>query len=42
MPILIVVLYVLPSILRIDLIGIYFSFTVDPLYLNLVRFALGF
>ena len=42
MPILIVVLYVLPSILCIDLIGIYFSFTVDPLYLNLVRFALGF
>lgn len=42
MPILIVVLYVLPSILHIDLIGIYFSFTVDPLYLNLVRFALGF
>lgn len=42
MPILIVVLYVLPSILRIDLIGIYFGFTVDPLYLNLVRFALGF
>ena len=42
MSILIVVLYVLPSILRIDLIGIYFGFTVDPLYLNLVRFALGF
>lgn len=42
MPILIVVLYVLPSILHFDLIGIYFSFTVDPLYLNLVRFALGF
>lgn len=42
MPILIVILYVLPSVLHIDLIGMYFSFTVDPLYLNLVRFALGF
>ncbi len=36
MPILIVVLYVLPSLLHIDLIGLYFSITVDPLYLNLV------
>lgn len=42
MPILIVVLYILPSILHIDLISVYFSLTVDPLYLNLVRFALGF
>lgn len=42
MPILIVVLYVLPSLLHIDLIGLYFSITVDPLYLNLVSFALGF
>ncbi len=41
MPILIVVLYVLPSLLRIDLIGLYFSITVDPLYLHLVSFALG-
>lgn len=41
MPILIVVLYVLPSLLHIDLIGLYFSITVDPLYLNLVSFALG-
>ncbi len=41
MPILIVVLYVLPSLLHIDLIGLYFSITVDPLYLNLVGFALG-
>ena len=41
MPILIVVLYVLPSLLHIDLIGLYFRITVDPLYLNLVSFALG-
>lgn len=41
MPILIVVLYVLPSLLHIDLIGLYFSITVDPLYLNLISFALG-
>lgn len=41
MPILIVVLYLLPSMLHIDLVGIYFAFTVDPLFTALVRFALG-
>ena len=41
MPILLVVLYLLPSVLHIDLIGLYFSVTVDPLYLSLVSFALG-
>lgn len=41
MPILIVVLYILPSVLHIDLVGIYFAFTVDPLFTALVRFALG-
>ena len=41
MPILIVVLYLLPSVLHIDLVGIYFAFTVDPLFTALVRFALG-
>lgn len=41
MPILMVVLYVLPTMFHIDLIGMYFSVTVDPLYLALVRFALG-
>ena len=41
MPILIVVLYLLPSVLHIDLVGIYFAFTVDPLFSALVRFALG-
>lgn len=41
MPILIVVLYLLPSVLHIDLVGIYFAFTVDPLFSALVRFSLG-
>ena len=41
MPILIAVLYLLPSILHIDLVGLYFGFTVDPLFGMLVRFALG-
>lgn len=41
MPILIVVLYVLPSVLHIDVLGWYFGVTVDPLFLALVRFALG-
>lgn len=41
MPILIVVLYLLPSVLHIDLIGLYFSVTVDPLYQLMASFALG-
>lgn len=41
MPILIVVLYLLPSVFHIDLIGMYFNVTVDPLYRLLVGFALG-
>nr|WP_102337436.1 site-2 protease family protein [Collinsella provencensis] len=41
MPILIVVLYLLPSVLHIDLIDMYFSATVDPLFFMLLRFALG-
>lgn len=41
MPILIVVLYLLPSVLHIDLIDLYFSVTVDPLTVALLRFALG-
>lgn len=41
MPILIVVLYLLPSVLYIDLIGLYFSVTVDPLYQLMASFALG-
>ena len=41
MPILIVVLYVLPSVLHIDLLDSYFGVTVDPLFLGLLRFALG-
>ena len=41
MPILIVVLYILPSLVHIDILDWYFSLTVDPLYLLLVRFALG-
>ena len=42
MPILMVVLYVLPTMFHIDLIGWYFNVTVDPMYLGLLRFALGF
>lgn len=41
MPILIVVLYVLPTLLHIDLLGLYFGVTVDPLFLTLLRFAMG-
>lgn len=41
MPILIVVLYVLPSVFHIDLLDWYFGVTVDPLFLGLLRFALG-
>ncbi len=41
MPILIVVLYLLPYITGIDLIGLYFDVTVYPLYELLVRVALG-
>ena len=41
MPILIAVLYLLPTVLHIDLLGMYFSVTVDPMYLALARFALG-
>lgn len=41
MPILIVVLYVLPSFLHFDLLGWYFGVTVDPIYAALIRFALG-
>lgn len=42
MPILIIVLYLLPSITGIDLIGWYFDFTVYPLMNALLSFALGF
>lgn len=41
MPILIVVLYLLPMLTGIDLIGIYFDFTVYPLGDALVSLALG-
>lgn len=41
MPILIAVLYLLPSVLHIDLIDIYFSVTVDPIAYALLSFALG-
>ncbi len=36
MPILIIVLYLLPQILRIDLVGIYFDLTVYPIFYALV------
>ena len=42
MPILIIVLYLLPQITGIDLIGWYFDFTVYPLMNALLSFALGF
>ena len=42
MPILIVVLYLLPGFLGIDLIGAYFDLTVYPLGDALLRWALGF
>ena len=41
MPILIVVLYLVPQVLRIDLVGIYFNFTVYPLFDLLTGLALG-
>ena len=41
LPILIVVLYLLPSILHIDLIGMYFDVTLYPVLNALVDFALG-
>lgn len=41
MPILIVVLYVLPTVFGIDLLGMYFDVTLQPIYRLLVRFALG-
>ncbi|MDO4436676.1 MAG: site-2 protease family protein [Coriobacteriaceae bacterium] len=39
MPILIVVLYVLPSFLHIDLVGLFFSFTMEPVFSFLLQFA---
>lgn len=42
MPILIIVLYLLPTVLHIDLIDIYFSFTYYPVANALLSFALGF
>lgn len=41
MPILIIVLYLLPSLTRIDLIGAYFDVTVYPIAMQLLGFALG-
>lgn len=41
MPILIIVLYLLPQILHIDLVGIYFNVTVYPLFDLLQGLALG-
>lgn len=41
MPILIIVLYLLPMVLHIDLVGMYFSVTVDPLFSMLIEFGLG-
>ena len=41
MPILIVVLYLLPSFTGIDLIGIYFDITVYPLANWMLSFVLG-
>lgn len=41
MPILIVVLYLLPTVLHIDLIGYYFDFTVYPLARILFQFILS-
>ena len=41
MPILIIVLYLLPQILRIDIVGAYFNFTVYPLFYQLAAWALG-
>lgn len=41
MPILIAVLYLLPAVLHVDLLDVYFGATVDPLFNCLMRFALG-
>lgn len=41
MPILIIVLYLLPSVLHIDLVGIYFDYTVYPLWNWMLDLALG-
>lgn len=41
MPILIIVLYLVPQVLRIDFVGIYFNFTVYPLFDLLTGLALG-
>ena len=41
MPILIIVLYLLPSVLHIDPVGIYFNFTLYPLLNALLAFSLG-
>lgn len=41
MPILIIVLYLLPSVLHIDIIGLYFDYTVYPLWNWMLDLALG-
>ena len=41
MPILLIVLYVLPTVLHIDLISMYFRLTLYPVYDLLLSFALG-
>ena len=41
MPILIIVLYLVPMVLRIDLVGMYFDVTVYPLANLLLDFALA-
>lgn len=41
MPILIIVLYLLPSVLNIDVLGWYFDITAAPIAQLLLRFALG-
>lgn len=41
MPILLIVLYVLPTVLHIDLVSMYFRLTLYPVYDLLLSFALG-
>lgn len=41
MPILLVILYLLPTVLHIDIIGMYFDFTVYPLAQGLTSFMVG-
>ena len=41
MPILLIVLYVLPTVLHIDLVSMYFRLTLYPVYHLLLSFALG-